>query len=301
VVVVQRRSVVGGCGKHRAALTPAGSRFVHATTIAIRRRDRGSRPSCVRLFFELRVRRIRTTERRAGQAPVDSSSGSPNGTLRALPRPSPLKVIPPRHRHRPGANGLIPKLLCSRISWRGRPLGFAIAGWLYEFPLTGARRIPASQVGVRLRQLFQETGRSRGQDRTAALGARRHSSLCSLPRIRALGRQCPVIPGRTSHRTSSNAALARGGEEIDFGSMRSSNPLIPNYWLGVHSLRLSGYSPFGETVAVKVRRPGISAAIAADLGVIDIVTKTLEILALFRGGFFENLRSELRTMLVRGA
>lgn len=55
--------------------------------------------------------------------------------------------------------------------------------------------------------------------------------------------------------------------------------------------------PTGEKVAVKVRRPGIVDSIAADLGVIDFGTRMLELLTVVRGGFFKNLRGELRSML----
>lgn len=53
----------------------------------------------------------------------------------------------------------------------------------------------------------------------------------------------------------------------------------------------------GSSVAVKVLRPGIKTSIAADLGVLNFVTRLLELLTVVRSGFFGNLRSELRTML----
>lgn len=53
----------------------------------------------------------------------------------------------------------------------------------------------------------------------------------------------------------------------------------------------------GAQVAVKVRRPGITAAFAADLGALDILFGLAEGLTLLRPGFSMNLRQELRAVL----
>jgi predicted unusual protein kinase regulating ubiquinone biosynthesis (AarF/ABC1/UbiB family) len=54
----------------------------------------------------------------------------------------------------------------------------------------------------------------------------------------------------------------------------------------------------GETVAVKVQRPGIAAQFAADLAIIGSITRLLEALAIVRPGFFRFLRLEMRAMFL---
>jgi ubiquinone biosynthesis protein len=54
----------------------------------------------------------------------------------------------------------------------------------------------------------------------------------------------------------------------------------------------------GELVAVKVRRPGIGALVAADLRVFDWVLTCAELLTVLKPGLTENLRAELRLMLL---
>jgi predicted unusual protein kinase regulating ubiquinone biosynthesis (AarF/ABC1/UbiB family) len=54
----------------------------------------------------------------------------------------------------------------------------------------------------------------------------------------------------------------------------------------------------GESVAVKVRRPGIVALVAADLRVFDWVLTCAEFLTILKPGLTENLRAELRLMLL---
>jgi ubiquinone biosynthesis protein len=54
----------------------------------------------------------------------------------------------------------------------------------------------------------------------------------------------------------------------------------------------------GEKVAVKVQRPRIAAQFAADIAIVALTTRVLELLAVVRPGFFRFLRQELRTMFM---
>lgn len=58
------------------------------------------------------------------------------------------------------------------------------------------------------------------------------------------------------------------------------------------------YLKTGERVAVKVRRPGISEQLAADLRCLETLTRIPEIGALVRPGFFQQLRDGLRALSV---
>ncbi|HYV43411.1 MAG TPA: AarF/UbiB family protein [Myxococcaceae bacterium] len=55
----------------------------------------------------------------------------------------------------------------------------------------------------------------------------------------------------------------------------------------------------GDRVAVKVRRPNVLTSFGSDLGVVDVVTRLVEALAIVPPQFFKNLRLELRSMLVQ--
>jgi predicted unusual protein kinase regulating ubiquinone biosynthesis (AarF/ABC1/UbiB family) len=56
--------------------------------------------------------------------------------------------------------------------------------------------------------------------------------------------------------------------------------------------------PSGEFVAVKVRRPGIGTAFAADLRALDWLLSLGEMLTIIRPGMTQNLRLDLKTMLL---
>ena len=52
----------------------------------------------------------------------------------------------------------------------------------------------------------------------------------------------------------------------------------------------------GESVAVKVQRPGVANQFAADVACLDLFTRLLELLTLVRPGFFKHLRSEMENL-----
>jgi predicted unusual protein kinase regulating ubiquinone biosynthesis (AarF/ABC1/UbiB family) len=158
-------------------------------------------------------------------------------------------------------------------------------------------KIAAQAWGAALRGVFEELGGAAvkiGQQLSVRI------DLFPYPVCHELEQLVDRIPSFPTEQAvdivERSAGEKRGVERVPLGEIFAAfdpNPIGSASIACVYQAELHT----GQKVAVKVRRPGIMDSLGADLGVIDIATRILELLTIVRGGFFKNLRSELRSML----
>jgi ubiquinone biosynthesis protein len=157
-------------------------------------------------------------------------------------------------------------------------------------------KVPDRQLGIRLRQLFESMG-------GAAVKIGQQLSV----RVDLFPRGLPELEQLVDHIPPFSTAEAidiiereigekLGGKRVPLRDLFEAFDPDP---IGSASIACVYHAvlPGGRDVAVKVQRPDIERSIGSDLGVIDMMTKTLEAMTVVRSGFFKNLRYELRTML----
>ena len=157
--------------------------------------------------------------------------------------------------------------------------------------------VSGKQLGIRLRKLFVEMGGAAvkiGQQLSVRIDMLPYS-LCR--ELEALVDSIPPIPVEEAiDILERGVGKKRNVERIPLDELFESFDPEPIGSASIACVYLAVLFS-GKKVAVKIRRPGIEASIAADLGVINFATRALEVFSLVRNGFFANLRVELRTML----
>lgn len=210
--------------------------------------------------------------------------------LRPLPRqPPPPRTVSPAPRVGAGSTlRAAPWVVALRsVRWTVASIRFGVRVVIDQV----RGRTEDVWLGRRLRALFEEVGGT-----APKLGQQMAMRIDMLPfdACTELAKLSDHVPPFPTDLALSLIEAELGGPIATWFEAFDPEPIgsasIAAVWQG----RLHG----GRKVAVKVKRPGVDAAFAADLDAFGWLTQLLELTTLVRPGFFENVRIELRDMLL---
>ncbi len=190
-----------------------------------------------------------------------------------------------RARRLPRASvGLVLRRL-ARWSLAGARLLARLAGDLAR----GRRSL--TQVGVRLRQNFEEIGGTAvklGQQLSIRVDMVPFEVCAELARLNDRAGPIPLEQALARLEATTGRPIAETFRRVEPEPIGAASIAVV----------FLGELLDGEKVAIKVQRPDVARSFAADLSCFDLMCRLLEGLAVVKPGTFKALRNELRTMLL---